>query len=144
MSVEENKSIVRRLLQEVVNRRNLKEIDEIVASDCVFHGSGRQEVIGTDIMKQMLTTFFDAFDNFHADIEDMIGEGDKVVVRFVESGKHQGEFEGIPPTGKEVIWLEMAIFRVVNNKIVEGWTLEDRLSLMQQMGVISLPEQDRG
>ena len=140
MTVEENKSVVRRLLDEVVNQRNLNVINEIVASNCVFHGSSGQEVIGTDIMKQMLTTFFDAFDNFRVNIEDIIGEADKVVVRFVEMGKHQGEFEDIAPTGKEVMWLEMAIFRVVNDKIVEGWTLEDRLSLMQQMGVISLPE----
>ena len=140
MAVEENKAIVRRLLQEVVNQKNLTVVDEVFASNCVFHGSSGQEVSGADIMKQILTTFFDAFDNFHVNIEDMIGEGDKVVVRFVEMGRHQGAFEGIAPTGKEVMWTEMAIFRITRGRIVEGWTLEDKLSLMQQMGVISLPE----
>ena len=140
MSVEENKAIVSRLLEEVINQKNLTMMDEIVASNFFFHGSDGQDVSGTEVVKQMLTTFFNAFDGFRVNIEDMIGEGDKVVVRFLEIGEHQGEFEGIAPTGKEVTWLEMAIFRVVNNKIVECWTLEDRLSLMQQMGVISLPE----
>ena len=136
MSVKENKAIVSRLLEEVINQKNLTVVDKIVASNCVFHSSDGQEVSGTEVMKQMLTTFFDAFANFHVTIEDMIGNEDKVAVRFIESGRHQSEFEGISPTGKEVMWLEMAIFRVVNSKIVECWTLEDRLSLMQQLGAI--------
>ena len=138
MLIEENKAIVHRLLQEVVNQRNLTLIDDIVANNCVFHGSGGQEVRGTSIMKQMLTTFFNAFDNFRVNIEDIIGEGDKVVVRFIEIGRHQGEFEGIAPTGKEMTWTEIAIFRIVNGRIIEWWTLEDKLSLMKQMGAISL------
>ncbi|UCG54914.1 MAG: ester cyclase [Dehalococcoidia bacterium] len=135
-SVEENKEVVRRLLHEVVNQRRLIVANEIVASECIFHGSDGQTVIGVDVMKQMLTTFFNAFDNFRVAIEDMIGEGDKIVVRFLEMGMHQGEFEGIAPTGKEVTWTEMAIFRVEKELVVEAWTLEDRLSLMQQLGAI--------
>jgi len=111
-------------------------VDEVVAGNCVFHGGGGQEVSGAEVMKQALTTFFDAFDNFHVTIEDMVGEGDKVAVRFAETGRHQGEFDGIAPTGKEVMWTEMAIFRVAGGRIVEGWTVEDRLSLMQQLGAI--------
>ena len=111
-------------------------LDEIATSDCVIHSSDGREVSGTEVIKQMLTTFFDAFDNFHVTIEDMIGNEDKVAVRFIESGRHQSEFEGIASTGKEVMWMEMAIFQVVRGKIVEGWTVEDRLSLMQQLGAI--------
>ena len=140
MSVEKNKEVVHCLLQEVVNQRNLTLVDEIVVGNCVFHASDGQEVNGTDVVKQMLTTFFDAFGDFHVTIKDVVGEGDKVAVRFFESGRHEGEFEGISPTGKDVMWLEMAVFRVVNGKIVEVWTLEDRLSLMRQLGAISLPD----
>jgi len=140
MSVEENKATVSRLLEEVINQRNLTLVDEIVAVNCIFHGGGGQKASGTEVIKQMLTTFFDAFDNFRVTIEDMIGEEDKVAVRFTEMGRHRGEFEGIAPTGKEVIWTEMAIFRVVRGRIVEGWMMEDRLSLMQQLGTISLPD----
>jgi predicted ester cyclase len=136
MSVEENKTIVRRLLKEIINQRNLALLDEVVASDCVFHGAGGQEVSGTEVVKQLLTTFFDAFGNFHVTIEDMVGEGDKVVVRFTESGRHQGEFKGIAPTGKEVTWAEIAIFRLTGGRIVEGWMVEDMLGLMQQLGAI--------
>ena len=82
------------------------------------------------------------FDNFRVAIEDVIGEGDRVVVRFREMGRHQGQFEGIAPTGKEVMWTEMAIFRLAEGRIAEGWTVEDRLSLMQQMGAIPPPSQD--
>ena len=140
MSTGENKAIVRRLLDEIVNQRNLALVDEVVAGNCVFHTAGGQEVNGPEVLKQLLTTFLDAFANFHVTIEDMIGEGDKVVVRFTETGTHQGEFEGIAPTGKQVTWAEIAIFRMAGGRIVEGWMVEDRLGLMQQMGAIPTPE----
>jgi predicted ester cyclase len=135
VSVEENKALVLRLLQEGVNQRNLTVLDEVVASKCVFHGSDGQEVSGIEVVKQVLNKYFDAFDNFHLNIRDVIEEGDKVVVRFVEIGRHRGEFEGIAPTGKEVMWMEIAIFRVTDGSIVKSWTLEDKLSLMHQLGV---------
>ncbi|HEY93394.1 MAG TPA: ester cyclase [Dehalococcoidia bacterium] len=141
MSVENNKLLVLRLLNEGVNQKKLGIIDEVIASDCAFHISDGQTVIGVNVVKQMITAFFDAFDGFRVTIEDIIGEDDKVVVRFFESGKHQGEFEGITPTGNEVVWVEIAIFRIENNKIVEAWTLEDKLNLMKQLGTRPPPEE---
>jgi len=141
--IEKNKIIVQRLLNEVINQRNLTTLDKIVKNNCVFHGSDGREVIGIEVVKQMISIFFDAFENFRVTIEEMIGEGDKVVVRFMEIGKHKGEFEGIAPTYKEVTWTEIAIFRVEKDMIVEAWTLEDRLSLMQQLGALP-PTEDIG
>jgi predicted ester cyclase len=136
MSIESNKLLVLRLLDEGVNKKNLSIVNDVIANDCLFHGSDGQTVVGAEAVKQMISTFFNAFEDFRVTIEDIIGENDKVVVRFFESGKHKGEFEGTFPTGKEVKWQEIAIFRVVGNKIVEAWTLEDKLSLMRQLGAI--------
>jgi predicted ester cyclase len=74
-------------------------------------------------------------------IEDIIAEGDKVAVRFSFHGAHQGEFMGIPPTGKQVIVSGMDINRIVEGKLIERWAVFDMLSLLQQLGVMPTPEQ---
>ena len=136
MSVEENKALVLRLLEEIINQKNLELVHEVIGTSCVIHASNGQEISGQEALKQALNTFFDAFAGFRIIIEDIVSEGDKVVVRFKETGIHQGEFEGIEPTGKEATWAEIAIFRIAEGRIAEGWTVEDRLYLMQQLGAI--------
>ena len=74
----------------------------------------------------------------------MIAEGDKVAVRFTARGTHKGEFLGIPPTGKQVAWAGINIYRVASGKIAETWQLSDGLGLMQQLGVVPPVGQARG
>ena len=70
----------------------------------------------------------------------MLGEGDKVVTRGTFTGTHQGEFNGIPATGKKVKVSYCDIWRVENGKCVENWVQMDMVGLMQQLGVIPAPE----
>ena len=86
-------------------------------------------------MKQMMGGFFAAFPNFEYTNEDTIAEGDKVVTR----GTHEGDFMGIPATGRTVEIAVKHIARISAGKMVEHWGLIDRLSMMQQLGII--PEQ---
>jgi len=88
-------------------------------------------------MSMLLTTFPD----LHVSIEDVIGEGDRVVVRFTLRGTHQGELMGIAPTGKQVAMTGISIIRVANGKFLEEWANTDWLGLLQQLGVISAPGQ---
>lgn len=80
------------------------------------------------------------FLNGHPDgshtIEDMIAEGDKVVVRVTGRGTHTGELMGIAPTGKQLMMTGIAIYRLEDEKIVERWAEHDLLSMMQQLGII--------
>ena len=77
---------------------------------------------------------FAAFPNWHTTIEDLIAEGDKVVVRMTQRGTHQGTFFGLAATGKQVTVAGIAIFRLRDGQIVEEWLLTDQLNAMQQLG----------
>jgi len=135
MSVEENKAIARRWVEEE-NKKNVAAVDEIIASNFVGYTAGVEEVHGPEGMKQLWATLFVAFPDYHATIEDLIGEGDKVVVRYTNWGTHKGEWLGTAPTGKEVTWTGMLILRMAGGKVTEGWREIDRLGLMQQLGAI--------
>ena len=124
LSLEENKAIVRRLIEEMWNQGKLEVIDE------VFPPSGIEGA------KQIVTTFRTAFPDLHFTIEDQIAEGDKVTTRYTLTGTHTGEFMGIPPTGKQVTVTGMSISRIVDSKLVEEWDNVDTLGMMQQLGVI--------
>jgi predicted ester cyclase len=91
---------------------------------------------GLEAYKQLLSVYVTAFPDLQFTIEDMIAEGDTVVVRYTTRGTHQGNFRGIPPTGKQVSGTGMFIDRLVNGKAVEQWFNGDDLGLLQQLGVI--------
>jgi steroid delta-isomerase-like uncharacterized protein len=140
MSAEVNKALVRRLYEEVFNKRNLAVADELLSSESINHDDphavGR---VGSGALKgavQMLTA---AFPDFHMTIEDMVAEGDKVVVRVTASGTHQGAFMGIAPTGKRFTQQQMHLIRVVDGKVTEHWDVRDDLGMLQQLGVMPAP-----
>ena len=140
MTAEENKAVVRREMEEFFNHTgNLDVADEIIASNYVSYEPTSGEVRGIEGAKQFAATYREPFPDLQNTIEDMVAEGDKVVVRFRARGTHQGETEAFgPPTGK---WMEMTgitIKRLSEGKIVEAWTNFDALGMMQQLGL--LPE----
>ena len=134
MSTEDNKAHVRRGF-EAVNQKNLAVFDELLTPDVVFH-SASTTMQGLEAYKQLLSVYVTAFPDLLFTIEDMIAEGDTVVVRYTTRGTHQGNFRGIPPTGKQVSGTGMFIDRLVNGKAVEQWINGDDLGLLQQLGVI--------
>ena len=79
---------------------------------------------------------FNAFPDIHFTIDDMIAEGDKVVVRFTVRGTHQGDYLGVPPTGKQFAVNGIAIHRIVDGREVEVWDCVDILGMLQQLGAI--------
>jgi len=134
MSTEDNKANVHRGF-EAVNQKNLAVFDELLTPDVVFH-SASTTMQGLAAYKQFLSMVCTAFPDLHFTIEDMIAEGDTVVVRYTTRGTHQGNFRGIPPTGKQVTVTGMFIDRLVNGKAVEQWFNGDDLGRLQQLGVI--------
>ena len=134
MSIEVNKANVRRGF-EAVNQKNLAVFDELLTPDVVFH-SASTTMQGREAYKQFLSMYMTAFPDLQFTIEDMIAEGDTVVVRYTTRGTHQGNFMGIPPTGKQVSGTGIFIDRIVNGKAVEQWINGDDLGLLQQLGVV--------
>ncbi|MCP4756999.1 MAG: ester cyclase [Proteobacteria bacterium] len=133
MSTEENKAIVRRGFEEGWNKGNLAIFDELMATDVLYHAA---EIRSLEAFKQLVTADLAAYPDLQITIEDMIAEGDKVVVRYTFRGTQEGETQGIPPTGKHVTVTGISICRCAGGKIVEEWENWDDLGLLQQLGVI--------
>jgi steroid delta-isomerase-like uncharacterized protein len=142
MSAEENKALVRRYAQELLNQTNLDLFDEIFAPDFVQYGADPDQVSGVEDLKQFFIMMRLGFPDFRVTMEDLFAaEGEKVVLRFVFRGTHEGEFTGVAPTGKQVTMAGIDIFRIAGGKIVELWNQEDVLGMMQQIGAVPAPGQ---
>ena len=133
---DENKAIARRLFDEVFNAHNLALCDELIDPNYLPHSLPPGFSRDRDGYKQYISEFFQAFPDVHITIEYMIAEGDFVAIRSTAHGTHQGEFMGIPPTGKEVTFGGVVTDRIVDSRIVEDWFDWDGLGLLQQLGVI--------
>lgn len=138
MSTEDDKALARRGFEETLNQRNLAVVDDLHVPDFVYHNASRT-INGLESFKQYLSMLLTAFPDLHVIIEDMIGEGDRVVVRFTFRGTHQGDLRGIPPTGKQVAVRGIDIICAANGKVVEEWANIDELGLLQQLGVVPVP-----
>lgn len=136
MTSEQNKAVVRRLFEEVVNGRKLAVIDDIIAEDIVVHTPVPGVEPGIESFRQFLNVFLTGFPQQEAELHAVIGEGDRVAVHHTHHVVHTGEFMGIPPTGKEMHVPGIEIFRVRDGKIAEFWHMDDFLSLMRQLGVV--------
>jgi len=130
---EENKALARRSWEAVDNPAL---VDEIYASDLVWHEPDGGEIHGTEEAKQFVSLYKSAFPDMTITVEDVVAEGDKVVTRVTLRGTHQGETEQFgPPTGRQVEGTGMTIHRIEGGKIVEDWDSYDNLSLLQQLGL---------
>ena len=139
MSTEQNKSIVRRWVEEGWNKGNLAVVDQVYAPNYVQHEPAPETVNSSEALKQQVGMFLTGFPDLHFIIEDLIAEGDKVVWRLNSKGTHKGAFVGMPATGKTAYVTGIVIFRLENSRIVEGWVNIDSLGLLQQLGVIPMP-----
>ena len=144
MSLEENKAIELRFLEEVVNKGNLDVIDELCAANFVDHTALPGVAPDREGYKQFFAMSRSALPDFHSTLEDLIAEGDKVAERFTARGTHKGEWMGIAPTGKQVTVQGIAIHRITDGKIVENWANMDMLGVMVQLGVVPPPGQAGG
>ena len=138
---QQNTMLVRRGVEEVWNRGNYAVVDDLVASDFVIHAATpADEIHGPEGAKQYVAMLRAAFPDLHFTIEDQIAEGDRVVTRWTARGTHDGEFQGIPPTGKQFTMMGIDIDRIANGKLVECWPMMDELGLLQQLGALPAAE----
>jgi len=133
MSTEDNKALVQQFFEQVINLRNLAALDQFVSPNAVNHTvpAGMPQGPG-----QFLSLHLNAFPDVQATVEDLLADGDKVVARVSYRGTQQGAFRGISPTGKQIAVMGINIFRIADGKMVEHWGLSDRISALQQLGVV--------
>jgi steroid delta-isomerase-like uncharacterized protein len=136
MSSEQNKAIVRRILEEPW-KGNLGVVDELVASDYVGHDPASPEPLrGPEGVKEFIATYRTAFPNARITVEQQLAEGDMVATRWSARGTHDGELMGIQPTGKQVTVSGLTISRLFGGKIVEEYQNWDALGLLQQLDAV--------
>ena len=131
---EENKALARKFFR-MFEAGDPGIADEIVAADYYNHDAPDQ-TIGSEGVKAAVTMFKKALPDAQHKIAFQLAEGDKVVSRYTWSGTHQGEYFGIPATGKQVKWTITTTFRIADGKIRESWINYDRLAIMQQLGAV--------
>ncbi|MBI4672181.1 MAG: ester cyclase [Chloroflexi bacterium] len=140
MSTEQNIALVRRFVQEVMNKGDLAAMDEFFPVDVVDHTPEVPNLPpGREGAKILFAAYRAAFPDYHVAIDDILAEGDKVVWRWTLTGTNQGSMMGMPATGKQVKVEGIDIFRIADGKIVERWASFDQLGMMQQLGAVPAP-----
>jgi steroid delta-isomerase-like uncharacterized protein len=141
VSAEDNKAVIRRWI-EAFNERDLQGEADVLAPGFVAHvpdAPAPLDLEGLEAWRQFSGPFVEAFPDLRLTVQDIAAEGDTVAARVAFRGTHRGEFQGLPPTGKEVAFSSMEFNRVVDGKVEEHWVEINLLGLVQQLGVATIP-----
>jgi len=134
MSIKENKALIRRMY-ELLSMRKLDAFFECFSPECITHNStlGNSSM---DQVKERITGFFTSFPDCTFTVEDLVAEGDRVVLRETMRGTQKGVVMDIPPTGNKIEVADIAIYKITDGKVAEIWETTDFLRMLQQLGVI--------
>jgi predicted ester cyclase len=140
MTTDENRAIVRRYYDEVLNGRTVAVLDEIAVADYIendpFPGMGN----GREQLKLRAGALLSAFAPCTFKIEDIVAEGDRVAVRWRSRGTQSGEFMGILPTNRSYEIAGIDFHRLADGRMAEHWHVVDQLSQLQQLGLLPSPQ----
>lgn len=136
---DEIRVIVRRFQDEALNAGNLGVLDELAIAGYEEHDPVPGQTAGLAGLKHRVAMLRDAF-RPQVTVEDLLAEGDRVVVRWTNRGVHIGEFMGIPPTGRSFVIAGIDIHCLRDGKLAEHWHLVDQLSLLQRLSLLPMPE----
>jgi steroid delta-isomerase-like uncharacterized protein len=141
----EAKAVVRRLYEEVWNKRRLELVNELISPSHALHDPHLAgSAVGPNAYKRVCTEFLAAFPDLRFTVEDYISERDKVVASWTISGTHKREFRGIPATNKKISIEGVTINHVADGKIMDSYVSLDYFGLLQQLGVASAFGQPKG
>ena len=133
----DNRAVVMKFYNTVVNKGDTSALPEIMSGRFVDHFAAPGSPQGIEGFKKFLGMVSTAFPDLQVSVDDLIEEGDKVVVRLTANGTHNGVLMGnIPPTGKHAVWMGIDILKLEQGKITERWSLRDLFSMMRQVGVV--------
>lgn len=137
--MQDLKALTRRFYEEAINQGRLEVVDELCAPDFVDHEEFPGLTPDRDGVKQFITMFRSAYPDLRFDIDDLLLEGDKVVIRAMIRGTQKGEFMGIPPTGKQIAVQTIDIVRIRDGQATEHWGVTDTAAMLTQLGVMPEP-----
>ena len=134
-SLEANRHFIERYYNELWNQWRFDLAAQYLSDSVTFHGSVGVSVKGVDGFRSYMRLIQAAFPDFHNTVEEMIAEGSRVAARLTYRGTHRGEIFGVKPTGKKIQYDGLAMFRIDDGRIVEGYVLGNVLDLLAQLGV---------
>jgi steroid delta-isomerase-like uncharacterized protein len=143
-SPQDNKQVVRRLIEEGWNQGKTDVVPDLLANNCRFHDEVFPHLTsGADSLRRHIESCRVGFPDLKFSIDDTIAERDEVVVHWTARGTHKGSFLGMPATNKKSTVSGTSIYRLEGSKIVESWANWNLMSMMQQLGVSSIPQEQK-
>jgi len=139
----DGKDVARRLYDDVYNARSVEVLDEIAVRDYDEHSPLPGQGAGLDGLKERVAMLIDALDP-RFEIQDIVAEDDRVVVRWTNTGTHVGDFGGMPASGRRFTIDGIDVYRLREGKLAEHWHVVDMLGLLQQLGFLPAPESVSG
>jgi steroid delta-isomerase-like uncharacterized protein len=136
LSTEDNKAKTRRFMDEAFNKGNMKVADELLSPNIVEHNPFPGQEPGVQGFKKGLTELRQAFPDLHITVDDMLADGDKVIIRSTMTGTHKGSFMNMPATGKQIKVEGIDIVRIKDGQAVDHWGITDIMTMMQQLGAV--------
>jgi steroid delta-isomerase-like uncharacterized protein len=130
---EQNKELIRRFYEELVNQRKVELTEELISFDFDDHAARGS---GLENFKTLYAIMLRIFPDIQAKIEDLIEEGDRVAARVEFTATQAGTFRGFPPANRRVSFSGMDMFRFKDGKIVERWAQRDFLGMLEKLGHI--------
>jgi steroid delta-isomerase-like uncharacterized protein len=139
---QDNKQVVRRLIEEGWNQGKTNVVSDLLANNCRFHDEVFPHLTsGADNLRRHIESCRAGFPDLKFSIDDTIAERDEVVVHWTARGTHKGSFLGMPATNKKSTVSGTSIYRLEGSKIVESWANWNLMSMMQQLGISSVPQE---
>jgi steroid delta-isomerase-like uncharacterized protein len=132
---DQNKAVVRRIVEDYWNKKNPALVGELFATDCSLH-TPDGDLQGVKGAAQLYDAYATAFPDFRITAEDTVAEGDRVALRYNFTGTNKGPLGAIPASGNRITVSGIVIFRLTGGKVAEGRWSWDRVSLQQQIGAL--------
>ena len=132
----QNRDIAEHVFSEVLNDHDLERIPDYYAEDCRFYGMTGPEAIDAEEYASFLSVHFEAFPDLSFEMDEIITEDDSAAVRWTARGTHEGSLMDVPATGKAVAVTGMTVLHTEDGKVVETYSNQDMLGLLQQLDAI--------
>jgi len=133
----DSKAIVRRLYEDVWNKRKLEMVSDIISPSHALHDNNSSgSSVGPEAYRAQVAVFLAAFPDLRFTVEDTVAEKDKVAASWTISGTHKGEYLGVRPTNKKISMDGITIHHIANGRIIDSYISSDFLGLMRQLGLV--------
>lgn len=140
---ESNKAVARRLVNEVLNKGNMKTFDELFADNYAMRNMPVPNIPGTkEGFRKLVLATRKAFPDVHVQIEDLVADDDFAVFHDKVEATSKDDFFGVPPNGRRLRWTEIHFLKIAGGKIIEHWSNFDQLGILQQLGVTQITSKE--